>query len=158
MDKGTSSKQAPQISKVEQPMLHAPHHWYWALKLHAYVTRGTRARDKAKISASCDTWRYFPQLLPRLQGMDRPGVRKVPKGSGEHGKMEETGCEILCGTPTTLVVKRYMKMIMKKKSGSSISKQGNVNPYLNMPFTLSLCERLRKKSSKYFFFWKGNSV
>ena len=29
------------------------------------------------------------------QGMDRPGVRLVPKGSGEQGKMEETGCELI---------------------------------------------------------------
>ena len=34
------------------------------------------------------------------QGMDRPGVRQVPEGSGEQGKMEETGCEIICGAPT----------------------------------------------------------
>ena len=39
------------------------------------------------------------------QGMDRPGVRQIPEGSGEQGKMEETGCEIICGAPTTLVVK-----------------------------------------------------
>ena len=26
------------------------------------------------------------------------------EGSGEQGKMEETGCEIICGAPTTLVV------------------------------------------------------
>ena len=34
--------------------------------------------------------------------MDRPGVRHVPEGSGEQGKMEETGCETICGAPTTL--------------------------------------------------------
>ena len=28
------------------------------------------------------------------QGMDWLGVRQVPEGSGEQGKMEETGCEI----------------------------------------------------------------
>ena len=39
------------------------------------------------------------------QGMDRPGVRQVPEGSGEQGNMEETGCEIICGAPTTLAVK-----------------------------------------------------
>ena len=39
------------------------------------------------------------------QGMDRPGVRHVPEGSGGQGKMEETGCEIICGAPTTLAVK-----------------------------------------------------
>ena len=39
------------------------------------------------------------------QGMDRPGVRQVPEGSGEKGKMEKTGFEIICGAPTTLGVK-----------------------------------------------------
>ena len=39
------------------------------------------------------------------QEMDSPGVRKVPEGSGEQGKLEETGCEIICGAPTTLAVK-----------------------------------------------------
>ena len=39
------------------------------------------------------------------QGMDRPGVHQVPEGSGEQGQMEETGCEIICGTPTTLAIK-----------------------------------------------------
>ena len=39
------------------------------------------------------------------QGMGRPGVRQVPEGSREQGKMEETGCEIICSVPTTLAVK-----------------------------------------------------
>ena len=39
------------------------------------------------------------------QEMDRPGVRQVPEGSGEQGKMEETGCEIICGAPETFTVK-----------------------------------------------------
>ena len=39
------------------------------------------------------------------QGMDRPGVCQVPEGSGEQGKMEESGCEIVRGAPTTLAVK-----------------------------------------------------
>ena len=34
-----------------------------------------------------------------------PGVGQVPEGSGEEGKMEETGCEIIFGAPTTLAVK-----------------------------------------------------
>ena len=38
-------------------------------------------------------------------GMDRPGVCQVPEGSGEQGTMEETGCKIMCGAPTTLAVK-----------------------------------------------------
>ena len=46
------------------------------------------------------------------QGMDRYGVRQVPEGSGEQGLMEESGCEIICGAPTTLVVKGQMVMMM----------------------------------------------
>ena len=46
------------------------------------------------------------------QGMDRPGVRKVPEGTGEQGKTEETGCEIICGAPTTLAVKGKMTTMM----------------------------------------------
>ena len=45
------------------------------------------------------------------QGMDRPGV-KVPEGSGEQGKMEKTGCKIICGAPMTLAVKGLMTMMM----------------------------------------------
>ena len=46
------------------------------------------------------------------QGMDRPGIRQVPEGSEEQGKMEETGCKIICGAPTTLAVKGLMMMMM----------------------------------------------
>ena len=43
------------------------------------------------------------------QGMDRPGALQVPEGSGERGKIEESGCESICGAPTTLAVKGLMK-------------------------------------------------
>uniref|UniRef100_UPI003AF9E48C hypothetical protein n=1 Tax=Thiolapillus sp. TaxID=2017437 RepID=UPI003AF9E48C len=46
------------------------------------------------------------------QGMDRPGVGQVPEGSGEQGKMEKTGCKIICGAPTTLAVKGLMMMMI----------------------------------------------
>ena len=46
------------------------------------------------------------------QEMDRPGVRQVLEGSGEQGKMEKTGCKIICGAPTTLAVKGSMMMMM----------------------------------------------
>ena len=36
--------------------------------------------------------------------MDRLGIRQVTDGSGEQGKTEETGCEIICGAPTTLAI------------------------------------------------------
>ena len=40
----------------------------------------------------------------------RPGVRQVPEGSGEQGKMEKTGCKIISGASTTLAVKGLMMM------------------------------------------------
>ena len=46
------------------------------------------------------------------QAMDRPGVRQVPEGSREQGKMEKTGGKIICGAPTTLAVKGLMVMMM----------------------------------------------
>ena len=46
------------------------------------------------------------------QGMDRPGVRQVQEGSGEQGKMEKTGCKIICGASKTLAVKGLMMMMM----------------------------------------------
>ena len=39
------------------------------------------------------------------QGTDRPAVRQVPEDNVEQGKMEKTGCKIICGAPTTLAVK-----------------------------------------------------
>ena len=39
------------------------------------------------------------------QGMDSPGGHQIPEGSGEQGKLEESGCEIICAAPVTLAVK-----------------------------------------------------
>ena len=36
--------------------------------------------------------------------MDRPEVRQVPEVGGEQRKMEEPGCEVICGAPSTLAV------------------------------------------------------
>ena len=47
------------------------------------------------------------------QGMDRPGVRQVPEGSGKQRKIEETGCEVICGAPTILAVKGQVKVKVK---------------------------------------------
>ena len=38
-------------------------------------------------------------------GNGQPGLRKVQEGRGKQRKMEETGCEIICGAPTSLAVK-----------------------------------------------------
>ena len=42
--------------------------------------------------------------------MDRRGVRQVPEGCREQRKMDETGCEVICGAPTTPVVGRKVKV------------------------------------------------
>ena len=54
------------------------------------------------------------------QGMDRPGVWQVPECSGEQGKMEKTGCEIISSAPTTLTVKGEMMMISSSPLVASI--------------------------------------
>ena len=43
-----------------------------------------------------------------------PGVRQVPEGGGEQGKLEKTGCKIICGASTTLAVKGLMMMMIMK--------------------------------------------
>ena len=50
------------------------------------------------------------------QGMNRPKVHKVPVGSGEQRKIEETGCEVICGALTTVAV-----------TGIGESEEGNAN-------------------------------
>ena len=54
--------------------------------------------------------RQAEEEVGRHQGMDRPGVHQVPEGSGEQRKMEETGCEVICGAQTTPAVKGYVKV------------------------------------------------
>ena len=39
------------------------------------------------------------------QGRDRPGIHKVPNGSEEQRKMEESGCTVICGAPMTVADK-----------------------------------------------------
>ena len=43
-----------------------------------------------------------------IRELDRPRVRQVLEGGGEQGKMEKTGCEIICAAPATLAVKGLM--------------------------------------------------
>ena len=44
------------------------------------------------------------------QRIDRPGGPQVPEGSGGQGKMEKTGCKIICGAATTFA--EMMMIIM----------------------------------------------
>ena len=73
------------------------------------------------------------------QGMDRPGVRQVPEGSGEQGKMENICCKIICGAPTPLAVKRLMIMMTMTNLSQEIknnfrirSEKVNIKIYTNI--------------------------
>ena len=76
--------------------------WYGLLSRYIGSGQNHLARHSER---GKKTRRTEEEVGGQHQGMDRPGVRQVPKGSGEQGKMEETGCEVICGAPTTLVVK-----------------------------------------------------
>ena len=62
-------------------------------------------RTKTKSERGKKARQTEEEVRRQHQEMDRPGVRQVPEGSREQGKIEETGCEIICGAPTTLAVK-----------------------------------------------------
>ena len=67
--------------------------------LARYGERGKKTRTEKKVGR-------------QHQGKDRLGVLQVPEGSEEQGKMEKTGCKIICGALTTLAVKGLMMMMM----------------------------------------------
>ena len=71
----------------------SPIHQVLPNHLARYSERGKKTRQTEK------------EVGRQHQAMDRPGVGQVPEGSGEQGKMEETGCEIICGAPTTRAMK-----------------------------------------------------
>ena len=81
-------------------MVMFPVHQVWPNHLARHSERGKKTR------------RTKEEVGRQHQGMDRPGVRQVPEGSGEQGKMEKTGCKIICGASTTLAVKGLMLMMM----------------------------------------------
>ena len=78
------------------------------------------------------------------QGVDRPGVRQVPQGSGEQGKMEKTGCKIICSALTTLTVRGLMMMMMMmKKKTCFVPSCGKVTCGMNnLELEWSLCSAL----------------
>ena len=39
------------------------------------------------------------------QGMDGNGISRFPEGSGRQGRVERYCCHVVCGSPTTSVVK-----------------------------------------------------
>ena len=91
------------------------------LQWYGYVSRSSGLAKtilQGTVKGGKKTRQTEEEVGRQHQGMDRPGVRQVPKGSGKQGKMEETGCEIICGAPTTLTVKGKMMMMMMKLKGN----------------------------------------
>ena len=74
--------------------------WLCLLFIRSGPNRLARHSEKGKMTRLTEN-----EMGRQHQGMDRPGALQVPEGSGEQGKMEETGCEIICGAPLPLVVK-----------------------------------------------------
>ena len=72
----------------------------------SYKDRVNNEEVCAKIQQAIGLHEGVLTIVKRRKRMDRPGVREVPEGSGEKEKMEETGCEIICGAQTTLAVKK----------------------------------------------------
>ena len=83
---------SPEVAQTNLPFIRSGQN-----HLARYSERGKKKRPTEK------------EVGRQLQAMDRPGVRQVPEGSGEQRKIEETGCEIICGAPTTLAVKGQMR-------------------------------------------------
>ena len=81
------------------------------LQWYGHVSRSS-GLAKTILQGTVKQRRTKEEVGKQHQGMDRPGVRQVPEGSGEQGKMEKTGCKIICGAPTTHVVKGLMIIMM----------------------------------------------
>ena len=74
------------------------------LQWYGYVSRSS-GLAKTILQGTVKGGRRQGRQRKRWEDNYWPGVRQVPEGSGEQGKMEETGCEIICSVPTTLAVK-----------------------------------------------------
>ena len=72
-----------------------------------------------KFTILCATFINFRVVEARLVRMHElvffrmVAAEQVPEGSGEQGKLEKTGCKIICGAPKTLAVKGLMIMMMR---------------------------------------------
>ena len=73
-------------------MVMSPIHQVWPKHFARHSERGKKTRQTEE------------EVGRQHQGMDTPGISQVTNSSGEQGKMEETGCEIICGAPTTFAV------------------------------------------------------
>ena len=76
--------------------------WYGHVSRSSGLAKNNLARHSER---GKKTRRTKEEVGRQQQGMDRPGVRQVPEGRGEQGKMVKTGCKIICSARTTLAVR-----------------------------------------------------
>ena len=77
-------------------------HWYGHMSRSSGLAKTILQRHSERGKKTRQT---EEEVGRQHQGMDRPGVRQVPEGSGKQGKMKKTGWKIICAAPTTLAVK-----------------------------------------------------
>ena len=109
------------------------------LQWYGHVSRSpglAKAILQGTVKGGKKTRRTKKEVGRQHQGMDRPGVRQVPEGNGEQGKMEKTGCKIICGAPTTFTVKWKTMMMMMMKN------QSQVISFHNQVFSVTICKRV----------------
>ena len=80
-------------------MVMSPVYQVWQNHLVRHSENGKKTRQTEK------------EVGIQHHGMDKPGVRRVPEGCGEQRKIEEAGCKIICGSPTTLANKGLILLL-----------------------------------------------
>ena len=69
------------------------------LQWYGHVSRRSSGPAKIILQGTVKGGRRQGRQRKRWEDNIRPGVRQVPEGCGEQIKMEESGCEIICGAP-----------------------------------------------------------
>ena len=74
------------------------------LKWHGRVSRSS-GLAKTIMQGTVKGRRRQSRQKQRLEDNIKEMTGQIPEGSGEQRKMEETGCEVICGAPTPPAVK-----------------------------------------------------
>ena len=84
-------------------MVMSPVHQVWPKTILQGTVKGERRQGRQR--------KRWEDNIREWTGLE---FAKVPEGSGEQGKMEKTGYEIMCGAPTTLTLKGETIMMMMR--------------------------------------------
>ena len=107
------------------------------LKWYGHVS-GSPGLAKTILQGTVKVERWQGRQKTRLEDNIREWTElefaKTPEGSGEQRKMEETGCEVICGAPTTPTVLGWVKV---KHLSSQVMPVKNVD--IGTPGSTSRC-------------------